>query len=290
MSRIRILLLLASLLTSSCAHGAGVKVVYPAEESDNDRRHIDLVEILRVALEKTTPEFGPYELKPSSLRMSKARYLSALQERQLINITWSSTSNEMETNFSPIRIPLRKGLLGYRIALIAKEKQAVIDKVQTAEDLRRLTIGQGIDWSDAKLYEAHGIKVVSGKYENLFKMTGLMRFDMFPRGVGEIFTEYELNAKSVPNLAIEKNLLIIYPWPYYFFFNKADAALKQRVEAGLHKMLKDGSFDQIFMKYNRAAIERANLKGRRVIRLQNALLPKETPINDPTMWFDPSKY
>jgi hypothetical protein len=208
----------------------------------------------------------------------------------LLNVVWASTSTDMENSFLPIRIPLRKGLLGYRIALIAREKQALIDQVHTVEDLKKLTIGQGLDWSDAKVYEAHGIKVMTGKYENLFRMTSLMRFDMFPRGIGEVFTEFELYSKTIPKLAIEDKLLIFYPWPFYFFFNKNDAALEKRIDAGLHIMLKDGSFDEIFMKYNRAAIERANVKGRRVIRLRNDLLPKETPLNDAALWFDPSKY
>jgi hypothetical protein len=281
---------MASILVSSCAFGAGVKVVYPADESDKDPRHLDMVEILRTALDKTVPQFGPYELAPSALRMSKARYLSALRDGSLLNVVWASTSIDMENSFLPIRIPLRKGLLGYRIALIAREKQALIDQVHTVEDLKKLTIGQGLDWSDAKVYEAHGIKVMTGKYENLFRMTSLMRFDMFPRGIGEVFTEFELYSKTIPKLAIEDKLLIFYPWPFYFFFNKNDAALEKRIDAGLHIMLKDGSFDEIFMKYNRAAIERANVKGRRVIRLRNDLLPKETPLNDAALWFDPSKY
>jgi hypothetical protein len=95
--------------------------------------------------------------------------------------------------------------------------------------------------------------------------------------------------KEVPGLTIEKNLLIYYPWPYYFFFNKKDVALKNRVEAGLRIMLRDGSYDQLFRKHNRKAIELIKQRQHRIIQLKNPLLPKETPLSDPTLWFDPAK-
>ena len=120
-------------------------------------------------------------------------------------------------------------------------------------------------------------------------MVSLGRFDLFPRGIGEIYTEYAHFAPADPKLAIEKGLLIYYPWPYYFFFNKKDEALRKRVETGIRRMMKDGSFDANFKKYNGKAIEAANLKGRRVIRIANDLLPKETPLNDPALWFDPAR-
>jgi hypothetical protein len=31
------------------------------------------------------------------------------------------------------------------------------------------------------------------------------------------------------------------------------------------------------------------LKHRRIIRLENPLLPKDTPLDDPSLWFDPLK-
>ncbi len=119
------------------------------------------------------PEFGPFELAPASAVMPKMRYLAALQAGQEPNIIWSSTSQELENQFRPIRIPLRKGLLGYRICLIAKDQQVKLDQVKTVEDLRKLTVGQGLAWGDSLLYEALGMQVTRAKYGNLFAMTGL---------------------------------------------------------------------------------------------------------------------
>lgn len=282
-------LFLMLIFSLSTASAADTVIVYPADEEDGDTRVNDLKEILQMALKKTEPESGSFELRPSLLKMNGLRYLSELENGRTINIAWSSTSEKMETRFLPIRIPLRKGILGYRIALIAQEKQALIDQVKSIEDLKKLTIGQGHGWQDAQLYEANGIKVTQAKYGNLFRMTAYKRFDLFPRGINEVFSEYAQHSKENPTLAIEKNLLIYYPWPYYFFFNRNDVALKNRVELGLRKMIKDGSFDALFTKYNGKAIAQANLHGRRIIQINNYLLPKETPLNDASLWFHPKK-
>ena len=282
---------------NAAASGAGIagakpgaiKVVYPTGDIPNDPRFNDVIEILRTALEKTVPQFGPFELGPAPLPMPKARYLADLEQQREINVVWNGTSDELEKRFTPIRIPLRKGLLGYRVCLISKENQGQIDQIKTIDDLKKITIGQGLNWGDIAVYEALGIEVIKAKYAQLFKMLALGRFDLFPRGIGEIFPEYDINVKEISNLAVEKNLLLYYPWPYYFFFNNNDLELKRRVETGLKIMQKDGSFDTIFNKYNRAAIEKINLKGRRIIRLNNPLLPKETPLGDASLWFDPAK-
>lgn len=277
----------AAALLSTAALGAGLKVTYPANETAGDTRFNDLMEIMRTALEKTTGEFGPFELEASSEKMNEERTLSELKNGKVVNIAWSSTSSEKEQDLLPIRIPLRKGILGYRVALIQADKQAEIDKITTLAELKKLTIGQGTGWGDVKLYESNGFQVSTAKYDDLFKMTATGRFDLFPRGISEAFPEQERNVKANPNLVVEKNILIYYPWPYYFFFNKNDTALQKRLEAGIRKMIKDGSFDAIFKKYNGKAIAQANLKGRKIFRIKNNLLPKETPFDDPSLWFNP---
>ena len=119
-------------------------------------------------------------------------------------------------------------------------------------------------------------------------MVAADRIDLFPRGITEVFHEHAARQHAIPNLAVEKNLLIYYPWPYYFFFNKSNKYLVKRVETGIRKMMKDGSFDAIFMKYNRTSIIRANLKNRRIIRIVNPTLPRDTPLADASLWFDPA--
>ena len=102
------------------------------------------------------------------------------------------------------------------------------------------------------------------------------RFDLFPRGVCEAFRERDTRRDQVPNLSVERGILLYYPWPYYFFCNRKDTVLAARIERGLKRMRADGSFNRIFWKYNRAAIEQARMSERRVIQIPNPLLPKDT--------------
>jgi len=269
---------------------ATTKVTYPAGEIENDPRFNDVIETLRTALEKTRAKYGDFECGPSNSFVPKKRSVEDLErEDHSINIIWNPTSEELERKFLVIRIPLRKGLLGYRIPLIRKEDQSKFDQIRTEEDLKKFTVGQGIDWNDIPVYKAHGIEVVQAPYAQLGKMLAGRRFDMFPRGVGELLGEYDRFHEIYPEIAIEKNLAFYYQFPFYFFFNLKDQQLKERIETGLQLMRKDGSFDSIFNKYNMNAIEKLNLKGRRLIRLSNPALPKNTPLNDASLWYTPPK-
>ena len=282
--------LLISLLLCACvlppsALAALTRVIYPLGEVQNDTRYKDAIEMLCTSLEKTKAQFGDYECKPGAAIMPKKRFLQELEQtNHNINVIWNPTSEELEQRFSAIHISLRKDLLGYRVALIHKDNQYKIDQIKTLNDLKKISFGQGVGWSDNAIYEFHGIQVVQAQYSQLFKMLDANRFLFLPRGVGEILSEYDSNVKDNPNLAIEKNLLIYYPFPYYFFFNHNDKAIKDRVEIGLRLMHKDGSFDAIFNKYHQVAIEKLNLKNRRIIRLENPFLPKNTPMDNATLW------
>ncbi len=292
-SLLRSALWLVLMLTTATAlapfAAAQTRVVTIAPESPSDVRFNDLLEILKGALDRTVPDYGPYSLEQAPVQMSAARAIEQLERHGLVNVVWSSTSIDREKKFLTIRIPLRKGLLGYRICLINAKEQARINRVQTLDDLRKLTVGQGTGWADVSIYNAEGIPVTTAAYGGLFDMVGAGRFDLFPRGLSEVFREFALHGPRLPGLAIDRHLLLYYPWPYYFFFNRDDPGLAARIEVGLKMMRADGSFDAIFHKYNDDWIAAADIKHRVVIRLNNPLLPPETPLDDPTLWFDPLK-
>lgn len=280
----------SALLLASQAHATQLvrNAIYPRSERFNETRFPPFIELLHQVFDHTNAKYGPYKLKPSQQPMNELRAIHELQSGT-IDVLWTSTSEDRERMLLPVRIPIEKGLLSYRVALISQDRQPMIDHVETLDDLRELTIGQGIGWGDIAVYHYNGIDVAEANYSSLFEMVASGRFDLFPRGVGEIFDEYDTYAVSNPGLAIEKNLLLYYPWPYYFFFNRKNGQhLAKRVEEGLRMMIRDGSFDSWFQKNYAAAISRANLARRRIIRLKNPLLPKRTPLGDATLWFTPS--
>jgi hypothetical protein len=275
------------LLISTAAFGQS-EIVYPAAEANGGNRFADLIELLSVALKRTVPEYGSYRLVPSKLEMNEERSLAELEAGSSVDVVWSSTSAAKEAIFIPIRICLRKGMLGYRIALIEPKNQALIDNVNTVDDLRKLNVGQGLGWGDVDVYRANGIPVLTASYESLFAMVAHDRFYLYPRGINEVFAEHAARKSSLPHLGIEKRLLLYYQWPYYFFVNRNNRQLADRIDLGLRRMVEDGSFDAIFWKYNGDAIRKAHLSRRRVIRLDNPLLPKGTPLDAPH-WLSPDQ-
>lgn len=266
-----------------------LQVVYPAPESALDRRFDDMVDLLRKALTATEGRHGPFQLRPHTEFMSQARQEAELERGRGLHVQWSATTVERERRLLPVRIPTRRGLLGYRLLLIQRERQAEFREVRSLSDLRRFRIGQGAAWSDTEILRSQGPFVETGGYEGLFRMLAAGRFDCLPRGINEVFTELSARQAEWPQLALEESLVLHYPMPYYFFFNKASSALAVRVEKGLRLMLKDGSFERHFWEHHGAALRQACLGERRVIRLQNPLLPPKTPLQQPALWFDPRR-
>lgn len=283
----RWLALVLLVLAVACPASADIEVIYPSPESADDHRFHDLIELLDTALQRTQTTHGDYQLKPSAAVMQESRYLLELGRQRTLNVAWTSTSEAKERELLPIRIPLRKGLLGYRISLIHQAGQKDIAQIKTLSDLRRLTLGQGLGWGDVAIYRSNDIPVHEANYSNLFAMLNARRIDLFPRGINEIFEEYQANHSKYEHLAIEQHVLIVYPWPYYFFTHRQDVELASRIETGLRRMQRDGSFDAIFMKHHRAAIDQANLGQRHIIRVRNPLLPAATPLDDKELWYDP---
>ncbi len=281
--RIIVVLVVMSLSVS----GQELEIIYPPPESEGDTRDNDVVELLHMILQKTVPTYGPFTMRPD-VPMNEARYTEFLKKGKRLNIIWTSVTKSLETELRPIRIPIRKGILGYRIFLIRKQDQVKFAHITTLDDLKGLVVGQGHFWNDVKVFEANGFQVEkSGQYELLFKMLHAGRFDFFSRGMVEAFVEYEERKDTFPNLHVEETLLLYYPWPKFFYVSHTNPQLVGRIQRGFEMVLQDGSYDTWFEKYNRAAIERANLTGRRLFKLENPLLPPTVPLDKPKLWYDP---
>lgn len=195
-----------------------------------------------------------------------------------VSVMWGGTSEQMEQDFIPIRIDAYRGLMSHRLLFIREGEQGRFNNIHTLEDLRKFSFGQARSWQDAAILEQAGFKVVKAtKKTSLYFMLDGGRFDAFPRGANEVWTE--LLAFPDLKLTVEKNLVIIYPLPTYFFVSLKDPELAKDVEAGLEAAIADGSFDRYFFNSPevRDTLARANLKSRRVFRIANPFLPKATP-------------
>ncbi len=275
-------------IIATLLQGQAMHIVYPKFSSEKDTRYLEQVELLQTALAKTQREYGEFTLRQSTVLMNELRLVREVKRGVHINVIWTSTSPSLEKELLPIRIPISKGILGYRIFLIMRENEPKFSTVRTLEDLRRFRVGQGMDWGDVKVFEGNGLPVETGSgYEGLFRMLAEGRFDYFSRGINEAFKELEARKDAFPEMVVEKDLALYYPWPYYFFVSPRSPRIAERLEKGLNRMIADGSFTAIFLKYNKASIDKARLRSRRIIRLVNPLLPPKTPLDRKELWFTP---
>lgn len=269
--------LLLAMLHCACA-AAPVPVHYPRVEGDTERGDYGYA-LLQLALEKAG---GHYQAELSPARMQQNRALLELQTQGgRIDVVGTMTSAERESKLLPVRIPLTRGLIGWRIGLLRADREDLFLTVRTLNDLKQYLAGQGQDWPDVVILRNSGVQVLPMVYNSLFGMLSAGRIDWMPRSVNEIWRE----AASRPELVIDPYVVVRYPAADYFFVNRNNPALAEEVRRGLEMALADGSFERLFYAHYGALIRQARLDKRVVINLANPLLTPQTPLQRKELWF-----
>jgi hypothetical protein len=265
------------------ALGAAAKpvVTYPRPESLDDARASYPIALLRLSLYKAG---DAYQLEASPVRTQQGRSLLLLEQGKGIDLVWTVTSQAREQALLPVRIPIDRGLIGWRLLLIRPQDRALLAPVKSVTALAPLRAGQGHDWPDTEVLRANGLTVhTSSSYARLFKMLQLGHIQYFPRAVTEIWDE--LDAQGERSLAVADGIVLHYPEALYYFVNKSNTALAAAIEKGLRIAIADGSMDALFQRHFGPAIARAALERRTVLTLHNPLLPAATPLAEPALWF-----
>lgn len=268
---------------SLAAAAPPLRVRYPRPMREIDPSTWYPLQLLKLALEACGVAC---ELEPSRHVMVQSRALLDLQQGQDgLDIAWSMTSIERERQLLPIRIPIFKGLYGWRLMLVKRGAESLLSEVRSLAELARFSLVQGHDWPDTAILRANGLKVVTGSsFDAMFSMLRLERGQAFPRALPEIDWEQESQGER---LSIEPHLCLQYPTAMYFFVARGNERLAGLVERGLNRLLAKGSFERIFLQYHGAILARHVLSRRRVLKLHNPLLPAETPLQRKELWMQP---
>jgi hypothetical protein len=244
-------------------------------------------QLLQLVLEKTEKTDGPFKIQAPQQELPQARDFEMVKQGY-VDVILTSTSKEREQELHPIRIPFDKGLYGYHIAIINESDQPKFSAIRTPADLQKLWAGLNEIWPETQIFRTNGFNVVATSgYRELFAMLKERRFDYFPRCAHEPWRE--LRDMNIPGLVVETDLVIHYPTPGYIFTSKDNLKLADRLERGFRVALEDGSFDRLFYNHPdmKEALDRADLKNRRIFELKNPLLPEETPLDDKRLWYTP---
>lgn len=269
--------------TFSCLAVEQVKHIGIDQSLDQQKHYFPSV--LQLAIDKSTDKYGPARLFQVDLPMEAQRQFISL-DNKLLDVIWTMTSNEREQEALPVRIPLLKGLLGYRVLVIRQKQQAQFAAIKQLNELKKLTAVQGYGWPDVQILQENGFNVESSAwYDSIYKSLDAGFYDYFPRSVLEAWSE--LSHYQYDNLKVDEQHLLVYPTAIYFFVAKHRPLLAERLAYGLHQAIADGSFDELFNQFPQHvdAVAKLNSQTRQVYTIPNPILPQATPLHKKHLWF-----
>ena len=266
---------------------AAEQLNYPMHSDGIDPEAYALA-LLTAALERTP---GRYQLQPTPVPMAQSRALLAIEhDSKSVQVMWTMTTREREERLLPIRIPIYRGLIGWRVLMQRSAEAEQLASVHSLDEIKRFSFGQRHDWPDTAILRANGLKVVTSQhYQGLFQMLAAGRFDLFPREVVVAWQEQARAAASGLKLSIDSQLVLHYPTALYFFTSRNRQDLAADIERGLEAMIADGSFQRLFEQYHGDTLRQAKLHNRRIIELHNPDLPPATPFAREALWFQPKE-
>lgn len=282
----RLVLLICTLTININLVSATDLIRYVDSKKYPDPKQSYFVDLLTLALEASKEEFGDYQLQPVAIEMAQGRTSMMLQHNKFIDLTWRMTSHELEQKLQAVYFPILKGLMGHRIFIIRKNTQSLFSENIALKNLKKIPLGQGYNWPDTDILIANGFSVTKGYDIYLLEMLKRSRFDYFPRALHEPWHEIE----NEPELVVEKHLLLKYPAPIFFFVNKQNKHLQQRLTLGLTRLLDSGKFEHFFLNHPITAgiLAKTDVSKRRVFELNNPLLSQQVKklLTDERLWIN----
>jgi len=241
--------------------------------------------LLELALAHAGEASEKVRLEPYEEEVTQNRGVLLLQSGT-IDVVALGTNDERESKLRPVKIDILRGIVGFRLLVIRATDQARVAQMDGSALRRQLTFGLNSQWADLPIMEANGFSVTtSSSYEDLFRMLVARRFDAFPRGLNEARRELDERKNIYPQLAVETTKALYFPFPIYFWVNKSNSALADKIERGLRLSLADGSFRKLFETYHAAEISSIRREKRQVILLNNPVLPVGAIPPDTSWWW-----
>jgi len=225
-----------------------IKVLQSNENQDGSIDYFQLM--LKSALEITKKDFGPYHFKHVDLPYSQERSLYFLNEDGILDVMHTMTNADRESKYRTIKVPLLKGLMGYRIFVTNEENLKLFSNMTSVDELKQLVACQGQHWPDSDILEYNGFKVTRALiFEAMYEMVAKGRCDYFPRGIHEAYPEVATFSKTYPSLRIVSNVMLHYSAPVYFFVGRDNETLATRIDTGLKRLINTGQFEQLMKDY-----------------------------------------
>lgn len=256
---------------------------YPIKELSHAQLQRYKQELLRLALVRSG---RPFQLERVEIDVITSDRNMRNLAQGVYDVNWMHTNSEREQTLIPIRIPVYKGLIGWRLLLIRQDMRDQFAKIESLGALKSFRHGQAYDWPDTEILKYHNFNIVEASNARiLMNMLKGGRIDSFPRSMVEIWSEFELHGDAT-SMMIDDTVVIVYPTAFYTFVDKRNQGLATIIEQGMELAIADGSFDKLFNRYFSEVIRRAELDKRKIFHLTNPGLSAQTPLHRQELWFN----
>ncbi len=286
-----VLVLLMFIAAPVLAAPAVIKIPKPQADSRGAQHYY--MELLRQALINGAAGRPVPDLMETSA-MEQGRATHELNRGAIVDVYWMGTNIEREKKLRAIRIPLDRGLIGYRRLIIRADRQAEFNAVKGSADLKRLLGCQGLDWPDVDIMRAASLRVTEvAVLEGLYQQVVAKRCDYFPRGFYEAVPELAQRRAAYPELMEYQDLVLHYPFAIYFFVRRDNEELAQWIEQGLEQMIDSGQLLAYIKSHPLTShifpLDKNSLPSR-TIHIANPFLPSNTDFTNPRYWFQPADF
>lgn len=265
-----------------------VKLLAPQAGYDKKEAHKDAV--IKRALEITVPEYGAYQIEKTDKSTVSGRALKLMQDGDIVNLCIRIANEEWNLNATPIKIPIRFGVNSFRLLLINKKDLTKFSQINTLEDLKKVPVGLGRDWSISQVFRANGFQTIeSSNFEGTFLMLQHQRFDYIPRGMNEVFEELRVRQDKLTDVVVEPTLALEMKLATYAYVSSKQPRLAKRIDSGLRMMSENGELKQLFDDYYLEDVKHANMHNRKIIKIDNPLFVDKELLDKPELWLSPNE-
>lgn len=279
-----LLFLLMLALTDVCAE----QIRIPFGQEKDDLRWEYTIALLQRVLDQTAQDKIPDQIIRGAYRL-QARRLFELESGVLDVAAITPDADFEKSRVIFIPVPIQKGLHGWRLFLSNSHGRQLLTKVQTLDELKKIPLGFNPGWGDWSILEKAGFQYVDAQdYPNYPRMLQQDRFAYISRTVVEIYPEEAMaQRQGYTDVKVAPKLALRYPSDLFFVVNPAKPELATRIAQGLKLMRESGEFDRLFEKHFSSALQRADLKHRKIFNIENPYLPSSVPRPPGPLWWQP---
>lgn len=232
--------------------------------------------VLTEALDKTREDFGSYDLQLYNEQLSSTRANLETERGTHINVSFTPAwrGNLVDTSrVIQIDAPVFQGILGLRSLITTRTGGTRLASISGLTAFRQLSAGMESSWVDTDILQANNIRVVgSENYMALFAMLDKGRSDYLPLSILEADEALAGLPQYRSKLAVNPDLYLYYPLPFYLFVNAGQPELARRLTAGLDRLNSDGSLDRLFRAHFGYVEDTLKAGPKRLVMLANPVV------------------